>query len=72
MKLVDTIIISIAVGLCLIGFHQTFKSGFFNNYWIFMLTIILLSIFQLRRKNREQKEQKNEAKPSNKKRSKTK
>lgn len=70
MKLVDTIIISLAVGFCLIGFHQTFKSGFFNNYWIFMLTIILLSIFQLRRKNREQKERDNEAKTSKKQRSK--
>lgn len=72
MKLVDTIIISLAVGLCLIGFHQTFKNGFFNNYWIFMLTIILLSIFQLRRKNREQKERENEKTLPKKKRSKNK
>jgi len=50
-KLIDTIIISLAVGFCLIGFHQTFKNGFFENYWIFMLTIILLSIFQFRKKN---------------------
>ena len=60
MKLVDTIIISLAVGFCLIGFHQTYQNGFFNNYWIFMLTIILLSIFQFRTKNREQKEQEKE------------
>lgn len=56
-NLINTILISLAVGFCLIGFHQTFTNGFFENYWIFMLTIILLSIFQYRKKNQVKKEE---------------
>ena len=58
MKVLDTIILSMAVGLLLIGIHQVvYNAGHFaDNYWLFMLMISLLGWFQLRRIKRKEKE----------------
>ena len=62
MKILDTIILSMAIGLLLIGVHQSiYNSGHFtDNYWLFMLMIGLLGWFQLRRSNRKEEEQQND------------
>ena len=58
MKLLDTIILSIAIGLLFIGVHLVMsqKDGFANNYHIFMLMLGLLGWFQLRRMKRKENE----------------
>lgn len=47
MNLIQTILLSLNVGVLIIGFHQTYLHGFIQSYWIFMVVIILYSIFRL-------------------------
>jgi len=49
-NLLDVIIISLAIGLIVIGFSETLKYGFMNSYWIFMFAIGLLGLYQYRKK----------------------
>lgn len=50
MKLIDITLISLSTFFVVVGIHQTFLYGFFNSYVFFMLVIILMGIFQLRKK----------------------
>lgn len=52
MKLIDTILISAAVGFLLIGMDQMYKYGFSYSYWLFMVTIALFGIYTIRRGKR--------------------
>lgn len=55
MKLLDTLIISLAAGTFIIGVHQTMKFGIMYSYWIIMISVALLLWFNLRKqKNKEQ------------------
>lgn len=57
MKLIDSMLLSAAVGFLIIGVHRIFvdgKNSFYNNYWIFMLMLICLYVFSWRRKKREE------------------
>ncbi|MEQ9424441.1 MAG: hypothetical protein RJQ09_08500 [Cyclobacteriaceae bacterium] len=51
MKLFDTIIFTLAIGFTIIGFHQAFTVGIAESYWIFMLSLSLLLLYKLRKKN---------------------
>ena len=51
MKLVDVIIFTLSIGFTLIGIHQTMVVGLAYSYWIFMLSISLLLLYRLRKKN---------------------
>lgn len=57
MKLLDTIILSLAIGFLLVGIHQLiYNPGHFaDNYWLFMFMIGFLGWFQLRRAKRKEK-----------------
>lgn len=46
-KLSTTLIFSATVALFIIAVHQTITLGFSYSYWIFMLTISLLFLYQL-------------------------
>lgn len=58
MKLVDSILFSLAVAFFIIGVHQfiiigmsqTFTDGFIQSYWLFMLTSVLLLFYNIRKK----------------------
>jgi len=50
MKLIDSIIFSLVIVTFIIGIHQTIMLGFEYSYWIFMLSVILLLLFKLRKK----------------------
>jgi hypothetical protein len=50
MKLPEVIILSLAVVFLIIGIDQIITLGFASAYWAFMLTLILLFIFNLRRR----------------------
>ncbi len=57
MKLIDSLLLSAAVGFLFIGVHRIFvdgKNSFYNNYWIFMLMLLCLYVFSWRRKKREE------------------
>jgi hypothetical protein len=54
MKLVDVLILSLAVVFIIIGIHQTMTVGFMNAYWAIMLSMILLFIFNLRKRKQQQ------------------
>lgn len=49
MKLLDSILISLAVALFIIGVHQTFYYGIAASYWLFMLSLSLVFYLKLNR-----------------------
>ncbi len=53
MKLLDTILFSIAILFMLIGIHQSMMVGFAPSYWLFMLALGFLMWYQIRKKNRK-------------------
>lgn len=64
MKLIDSMLLSAAVGFLVIGVHRIFvdgKNSFYNNYWIFMVMLLCLYVFSWRRKKREENQPKNPA-----------
>ncbi len=54
MKLLDTIILSLAAGLFIIGVHQTMKFGIMYSYWIIMLSVALLLWYNLRKRSNKE------------------
>jgi len=50
MKLVDVIILSLAVVFIIVGIHQIMTIGFGKAYWAIMLALIFFFIFNLRKK----------------------
>ncbi len=50
MKLIDTILLSLAVAFLIIGIHQTMTVGFGNAYWAIMLALLLFFLINLRRR----------------------
>jgi hypothetical protein len=50
MKLIDIILITLSAFFVIVGIHQTFLYGFYSSYMFFMMVIILMGIFQLRKK----------------------
>ncbi|SHK58318.1 hypothetical protein SAMN04488028_106109 [Reichenbachiella agariperforans] len=43
------IIFTLAAGFFLIGLHQTMTYGFSHSYWIFMLSVSLLLLYQFKK-----------------------
>ena len=54
MKVLDTVILSSAIGLFIVGVHQVVTVGFQENYFIFMLGTGCLFWYQLRKSKRTQ------------------
>jgi hypothetical protein len=52
MKLLDIIILSLAVGFLIIGIHQVMVLGLGQAYWALMLTLVLFFIFTLRKRGK--------------------
>ncbi|HMQ00396.1 MAG TPA: hypothetical protein PKC24_11495 [Cyclobacteriaceae bacterium] len=50
MKLVDILLLSLAVALLIIGIHQTMTLGIVHSYWILMLSMASLIYYQIRKK----------------------
>ena len=55
MKLYETILFALTLALLVIGLHQTAVNGFVNSYWIFMLMIIMMIIYRIRKNKQLQK-----------------
>ncbi|HYG41010.1 MAG TPA: hypothetical protein VD908_20435 [Cytophagales bacterium] len=56
MKLLDSIIISLAVVLFIIGVHQTFYFKIAASYWLFMLSLSLVLYLKLNRAKKQKEE----------------
>jgi hypothetical protein len=52
MKLLDIVILSLAVGFLIIGIHQVMVLGLGQAYWALMLTLVLFFIFTLRKRGK--------------------
>jgi hypothetical protein len=50
MKLVDVLVLSVAIAFLIIGIHQTMALGFEKAYWALMLALILYFVYNLRKK----------------------
>lgn len=50
MKLIDSILLSLAVAFLIIGIHQIMTVGFGNAYWAIMLALLLFFLLNLRRR----------------------
>lgn len=56
MKLGETILLSFTICLMVVGIHQSFTHGFANSYFIFMLMISTLALYQMQKNKRIEKE----------------
>jgi hypothetical protein len=52
MKLLDIILLSLAVVFLIIGIDQVTTIGFGNAYWAIMLALIFFFVFNLRRRKK--------------------
>ena len=50
--MLNTIILSLAAGIFIIGVHQTMKFGMAYSYWIFMFSIALLLWYNYRKQKK--------------------
>lgn len=50
MKLIDILILSLAVAFLIIGIHQTMVLGFDQAYWALMLTLVFFFAFTFRKR----------------------
>jgi len=50
MKLIDVLLLSLAVAFLIIGIHQVMTLGLGQAYWAIMLSLILYFAFNLRKK----------------------
>lgn len=50
MKLIDVLVLSLAVAFLIIGIHQTMTLGFGKAYWAIMVSLILYFVYNLRKK----------------------
>lgn len=50
MKLIDVLILSLSVAFLIIGIHQIITVGLGGAYWIIMLSVTLLFVYNYRKK----------------------
>jgi hypothetical protein len=46
-KIINTLIFALMVSSLLIAIHQTMMYGFAQSYWLFMITFLVMMIYQL-------------------------
>jgi hypothetical protein len=52
MKLIDVLVLSLAVAFLIIGIHQTMTLGIGKAYWAVMLSLVLYFVYILRKKKK--------------------
>lgn len=62
MKLLETLLLALAVVCFIVGVHQTFFYGFTNSYSFFMLMISFFMSYGIVKVKRMEKEKNNESK----------
>ncbi len=64
MSILQSILFFLSLGLLIVGAHQTFTVGFYESYWLFMLSLVLLFIYGALKKNNKDSATENKNKPS--------
>lgn len=54
-KNINTVLFALMVTCLLIAIHQSMKYGFAASYWLFMLTFLMMMLYQLRANKIKQK-----------------
>ncbi len=62
MSIFQSIIFFISLSLLIIGAHQTFTVGLYESYWLFMLSLALLFLYSILKKNKEKEEEEKKTK----------
>lgn len=62
MKFFDTVLSSVIIVLLIIGIHQIMVAGFAQSYWIFMVMMMLIFVYQIRKNNKLKSTQVDETK----------
>ncbi len=62
MKLLDSLLFSFAILFMLIGIHQAMEVGYASSYWLFMLALVFLFAYQVRKKAQHKEGAKEKAK----------
>lgn len=56
MKLIDVLSLLFSLGFLIIGIDQSIEHGFYDSYWLFMISIILLFVYSYRKAKRTEEE----------------
>lgn len=54
--MIDTVLISLTIACLFIGLHQTWTVGLTQGYWLLMMMVVFLMLFQIRRSKRLERE----------------
>lgn len=66
MKIIETILFALTIGLFIIGLHQTWVHGILASYFIFTFSVFTLLGFGYVKRTREEKERKQQKTPHSK------
>ena len=58
MNIFQSVLFFLSLGLLIIGTHQTITVGFYESYWLFMLSLVLLFIYGMMKKGNNTKNKK--------------
>ncbi len=50
MQILQSVFFYLTIGLLIIGAHQTFTVGFYESYWLFMMSLVSFFIFNFIKK----------------------
>lgn len=50
MSILQSIIFFLSLGLLIVGVHQVFTVGFYESYWLFMLSLVMLFVYNFMKK----------------------
>ncbi|MGB3465349.1 MAG: hypothetical protein WBA74_08765 [Cyclobacteriaceae bacterium] len=56
MKLIDALSLMFSLGFLVIGVDQSVSHGFYNSYWLFMLSLGLMFLYGYRKSKRTETE----------------
>ena len=64
MNILQSILFFLSLGLLIVGAHQTFTVGFYESYWLFMLSLVLLFIYGALKKSNQDSEEESQKESS--------
>lgn len=57
MKVLQSVFFYLTIGLLIVGVHQTFTVGFYESYWLFMMSLVSFFLFNFIKKKQEAQQQ---------------
>ncbi len=72
MQILQSVFFYLTIGLLIVGAHQTFTVGFYESYWLFMMSLVSFFIFNFIKKKLDAPETSDKVKKKGKQRKKRK